>query len=797
MTTILITGATGDTGTPTVKALLKKGLHVRALAHREDGRSRALAELGAEIVHGDITSLRDVRRAFDGVNRAYFCFPIAEGLVEAAVIFAQAAREQGVEHIVNMSHKQARPRAHSKVTQNHWLSEQVFDWSGIPSTQLRVTFFAEWLLYISPLIQRGRYIMPEDAARVINNHLSSSALDSFLPAVLFRNASNAMTALQLGFSAFHLGFTTLDAIISKNALAIERLAHGEPIAAMRALLEGLTGPGAAALNVRRGAELMRAYSDIGGATPLMRRIVEGLVAAGGRVRMPRDYQAAQGISPFTGVGFTSLAKDIRAALTQPSGKVEELGKALGSFPQQYATRLWRDLEHMAHELEMPALQMPFEIAGRVVRASTSVIMEHIVPMQKLGVFADLAADHIRRNPDEDPVSFADAMQRIWNSVDNRLGELVYDDVFFNRTFKAVTMMMVRAVGWNLGTVREIAGAAVDVPKLLTYVAQGAPPAIAAPDLEESGAEHARYQEAKETLNRIAEKVGHKIPYALALLATHMILSSFLTYLFTGEPPWDQDEKDRFFWNTGRTNKFGKPERGTLPTYIKDIYEYWQNPIQTVINKANPMFGVIADIYQNRDFFGNAITNPDASTWDRLIEGAKFALREAQPFALQGAREYQHGAAGRESPALKVAPWVGAGPAPAYITAPAQMARYKHLQDEQAYIRGLGRQLRLAREKGDAAGVATLTEQIRASRLKELATRRAIEQAVQQGDQAARRAAKPPTAALRRVLPLVGGKSRAEAAQSLRGAGLPALADLWETLPDKPKPRVLSALGSLA
>ncbi len=160
MTTILITGATGDTGTPTVKALLKKGLHVRALAHREDGRSRALAELGAEIVHGDITSLRDVRRAFDGVNRAYFCFPIAEGLVEAAVIFAQAAREQGVEHIVNMSHKQARPRAHSKVTQNHWLSEQVFDWSGIPSTQLRVTFFAEWLLYISPLIQRGRYIMP-------------------------------------------------------------------------------------------------------------------------------------------------------------------------------------------------------------------------------------------------------------------------------------------------------------------------------------------------------------------------------------------------------------------------------------------------------------------------------------------------------------------------------------------------------------------------------------------------------------------------------------------------------------
>jgi NAD(P)H dehydrogenase (quinone) len=160
MPTILVTAATGDTGRPTVKELLKKNLKVRALARREDERSKALAGLGAEIVYGDITSLRDVRQALEGISRAYFCFPIAEGLVEAAVIFAQAAKEHGVEHIVNMSHKQSGPHARSKVTQGHWLSEQVFDWSGIATTNLRITFFAEWLLYISPLIQRGRYVMP-------------------------------------------------------------------------------------------------------------------------------------------------------------------------------------------------------------------------------------------------------------------------------------------------------------------------------------------------------------------------------------------------------------------------------------------------------------------------------------------------------------------------------------------------------------------------------------------------------------------------------------------------------------
>jgi NAD(P)H dehydrogenase (quinone) len=160
MTTILVTAATGDTGRPTVAELVKKGLDVRALARQEDARSHALAELGAEVVYGDITNLRDIRRVLEGVDRAYFCFPIAAGLVEAAVMFAQAAREQHVEHVVNMSHKQSGPRARSKVTQNHWLSEQVFEWSGIPTTNLRVTFFAEWLVYISPFIQSGRYVMP-------------------------------------------------------------------------------------------------------------------------------------------------------------------------------------------------------------------------------------------------------------------------------------------------------------------------------------------------------------------------------------------------------------------------------------------------------------------------------------------------------------------------------------------------------------------------------------------------------------------------------------------------------------
>ncbi|PEG38203.1 NmrA family transcriptional regulator [Mycolicibacterium agri] len=163
MTRVLVTTANGDTGRPMVDDLLEHGLQVRAMVRKDDARAQRLRDSGAEVVFGDLLTLRDVRAALDGVQRAYFNFPVGEGLVEAAVMFAQAAKENHVELIVNMSHIQSRPQARSKATQNHWLSEQLFAWSGIPTTNLRVTFFMEWLTYIADLIRHGRYVMPFDA----------------------------------------------------------------------------------------------------------------------------------------------------------------------------------------------------------------------------------------------------------------------------------------------------------------------------------------------------------------------------------------------------------------------------------------------------------------------------------------------------------------------------------------------------------------------------------------------------------------------------------------------------------
>src|SRR5262249_14975252 len=96
----LVTGATGDTGGHTVEQLLARGHDVRALAHRNDARSTRLQERGAEVVFADFLDLDAVRAAVHGVQRAYFCYPIRPGIIQATAYFAQAAKEAGIEGVV-------------------------------------------------------------------------------------------------------------------------------------------------------------------------------------------------------------------------------------------------------------------------------------------------------------------------------------------------------------------------------------------------------------------------------------------------------------------------------------------------------------------------------------------------------------------------------------------------------------------------------------------------------------------------------------------------------------------------
>ncbi|WP_414447659.1 NmrA family NAD(P)-binding protein [Burkholderia sp. 22PA0099] len=161
-TTILIAGAAGSTGRVATAQLLEKGFAVRALVRRQDARAEKLQALGAEIVVADLLDFRAVRRAFDGAQRGYFVYPMRPGLLEATANFAQAALDTRAEVIVNMSQRTARPDAISTSALQHWMSERLFDRSGVPAVHLRPTAFAEWFLYMRNMVRAGRYGVPFD-----------------------------------------------------------------------------------------------------------------------------------------------------------------------------------------------------------------------------------------------------------------------------------------------------------------------------------------------------------------------------------------------------------------------------------------------------------------------------------------------------------------------------------------------------------------------------------------------------------------------------------------------------------
>src|SRR5258708_8019022 len=108
---ILITGAAGgqqgSTGRVIATLLLEQGLPVRAFVHKLDHRSDELRQKGAEIIEGDLLNPASVQAAMKDVRRTFFTYPVADGLLEGATIFAASARDAGLGFVVNNSQFQA------------------------------------------------------------------------------------------------------------------------------------------------------------------------------------------------------------------------------------------------------------------------------------------------------------------------------------------------------------------------------------------------------------------------------------------------------------------------------------------------------------------------------------------------------------------------------------------------------------------------------------------------------------------------------------------------------------------
>ena len=141
---IIVTGATGKTGSVVVAELLKAGYPVRAIVHREDGRSARLKRQGAEVAVADMSDVERVAEALKDVQRAYYCPPYDPYMIQGAVAFAVAATDARLEHVVGLTQWLASPSHPSLATRQSWLLDRLFSMTpGVAHTIVSPGFFAD------------------------------------------------------------------------------------------------------------------------------------------------------------------------------------------------------------------------------------------------------------------------------------------------------------------------------------------------------------------------------------------------------------------------------------------------------------------------------------------------------------------------------------------------------------------------------------------------------------------------------------------------------------------------------
>lgn len=160
---VVITGATGQQGGAVARALLEAGHRVRAVTRKPDSvAARALAELGATVVQGDLDDATSLKRAIAGAWGVFAVQNTWEAGVEREETqgkrLAETAKAVGVQHFVYTSVGSAHRQTGIPHFDNKARVEARVRELGFPSwVIIRPVFFMENLTspWFKPAIMEG------------------------------------------------------------------------------------------------------------------------------------------------------------------------------------------------------------------------------------------------------------------------------------------------------------------------------------------------------------------------------------------------------------------------------------------------------------------------------------------------------------------------------------------------------------------------------------------------------------------------------------------------------------------
>lgn len=469
----------------------------------------------------------------------------------------------------------------------------------------------------APMGEEGARIIhayaPEDAARIYNNFISRGfhgvGQGEFGDLYdMAQKGVNSITAAELSFSMFHAATMAQEAIVNDVANAVGQSLRGDFLKAGKSILKS---PAAPVSTYRMGKRFEQQYLGQNDFGPDFRNIVDLGTKAGMRaVGKDRSYGASA-----MGSFWNSFKKGTLGSELKSSGQRAMQSPIMG-VPKELSTNL-----------------------GRLMDTVAQPLFDKYIPRIKNGAFYSNMKDWIEAHPNSSQSEQMAVAREIWDSIDNRFGELVQDDLFWNRMLKQSLQLMTRSVGWDLGTLREIAGGAADI-------ARG---------------------------RKVGGEWSPRAKYVIALPIVTGLVNATAQYLKTGKKP--QSVSDLYAYQTGGKNPDGTPERAMVPGYMRDVLGYANDPLGEIGNKIATGPKMIYDLLSNKDYRGLPIADPtDKNLLDRIGQYLAYIGQAYIPISAKTMRTK----AG--SGITLVERGLGIRPAPNYIQNPERTSALKERQN---------------------------------------------------------------------------------------------------------------------